>query len=662
MSNDICVVGTDPITCTSCKLCSKKCPTEVDLEKVVVFKRYLEEPRGSHRDLFLLINNLLINSEESEWIRDVKTGKDDVYFFPGCSALYDILLQRDTNYSGSAQAIVKTLNYLGISPKIIYGCCGHDLYYAGRLDEFEEMRKNLKEKLPKKIEAKGKNELIENEKMAKETIDKGKIIVGCAECFHSLKNFYNVEVVHFSDFVLENIDKFNFKKTELKTTYHDPCRLGRHNSIYDSPRKVLEKISDFREMEFIKENSHCCGVSAWMNCNKESKKQREDRLKEAELTDAEYLIVNCPKCRVHLDCVYYEENYKGEPKKLNIIDFAELVGYSLDIYNPLGKEKSYEVKKTKGKQIEPIEIVKDPIKYVNDELVEHAFRCSTCYSCVEICLTKYHTPEMMEEVRKFFVDKNLSPQAHRRIYNSLVKFGNVFDDTRVIAEENENAEIIYFPGCVAKYRNSTLIESTKRILRELGIKYTIPKELVCCGSVMFRTGHDPSFLVKKNTEIMKGRKVITSCSGCFATLKKNYEGIDVMHTSDFIKDKIGKLKMKGVKAKVSFHDPCHIGRKFGFYEPPREVIKLIPQTELIEFKENRENAQCCGAGGGIKSAKPDLANKLAKKRMQDAKELGVDLVLSICPFCELNLGQNSDMKVIDLVDYLVMAIDGKGIK
>ncbi|MBN1786221.1 MAG: hypothetical protein JW825_04460 [Candidatus Methanofastidiosa archaeon] len=632
-----CEIGT-VLDCATCKRCSLVCPTELNLEKVVRISRYLKDPKGSHRNVFKVTSKLAGMAETQSWLKKGETGTDIAYF-PGCSALFDILLQRDTNYSGAAEAAVLSLNKLGFKPEIIYGCCGHDLYYSGALDEFEIVKKELSKKLEGK-----------------------KIVVGCGECYHMLKNVYNADVITFAEFVFEQHPKF--EKTDLKTTYHDPCRLGRYNEIYDAPRELLKKASDFREMENIREEAICCSVSAWLNCNKHAREVRFNRIREAKATGADYIVTACNKCSIHLDCVHYELN-KEEVKDLEgikIIGLEEVVGYALGVYDPFKEEKSYEVSEIKGKFLEPITIEKDLERYIDEDLIEQAFRCTSCKNCTIVCPVHYDTPGLMMEVfRPELVKRGYAPEKHTKIASVLKKTGNAFGvETGVKSKVNPKAKYIYFPGCVAQYRRDDVFQATVKILDLLGVDYEIPEGLVCCGSVLKRTGHPMDFLIEQNMKVLKGKPIITSCSGCYATLKKDYEGLDVHHITDIIKENIGKLPLKEVKKKVMYHDPCHLGRKFSYYDVPREIIKAIPGIELVPFDKEKENAQCCGAGGGVKSAKPDLANDLAKKKMEEAKGKDVDMVVSSCPFCELNLADNcEDIPVVDILNLIMESLGVK---
>ena len=122
-----------------------------------------------------------------------------------------------------------------------------------------------------------------------------------------------------------------------------------------------------------------------------------------------------------------------------------------------------------------------------------------------------------------------------------------------------------------------------------------------------------------------------------------------------IKD--NKINLKGKNnLKVTYHDSCHLGRHAGEYEAPRNVIKAI--SDLVEMENNKEKARCCGSGGGVKSAYGDLSNSIAELRIKEAEETDADLLVSACPFCKLNLSQNSDnLEVLDLSEFVFNHLD-----
>ena len=112
-----------------------------------------------------------------------------------------------------------------------------------------------------------------------------------------------------------------------------------------------------------------------------------------------------------------------------------------------------------------------------------------------------------------------------------------------------------------------------------------------------------------------------------------------MDVSEFLVDKLDSSKMHNVDMKVTWHDPCHLGRGQNIKDQPRKIIEMIPG---VEFEEMKYPCQCCGAGGGIKSGKPDIALDLSKSKAEMIKDTGAEAVITICPFCELNLQDGLD--------------------
>ena len=214
--------------------------------------------------------------------------------------------------------------------------------------------------------------------------------------------------------------------------------------------------------------------------------------------------------------------------------------------------------------------------------------------------------------------------------------------------------MLYFRGCTAREKQTGISQATERLLKEAGVDYRILDDEKCCGSVLLRTGFlkEAEEQIRRNTDVLKGEKIITSCAGCYKTLKDDYEGLDVIHISQLL-DKLikeGKIKISKKDFDVTYHDSCHLGRHGGVFDEPREVIKSV--ANLIEMENNRESSLCCGAGGGVKSAYPEIANQMAELRINQAKQTGCSTLVTPCPFCKLNL-ENEDMEVLDLTEFLV---------
>ena len=243
--------------------------------------------------------------------------------------------------------------------------------------------------------------------------------------------------------------------------------------------------------------------------------------------------------------------------------------------------------------------------------------------------------------------------------------------------------LVYYVGCMATYRLPSIAKSTIEILKESGIDFTVlgDKEW-CCGSVALRTGHIDiaKKLAEHNVEEIKKLgvdRVVTACAGCYRTFKVDYPellgtddlGFEVLHVPELLHELIetGKVELQQLDKTVTFHDPCHIGRHMDLYEIPRVVLQKVPGLELVEMERNKENARCCGAGGGVRSAFRDLSRNLADRRLEDAEETKAEILTTACPFCTYNLREavdrnGTDIEMLDLPELFVRLLRKKSRK
>ena len=169
-----------------------------------------------------------------------------------------------------------------------------------------------------------------------------KIVFSCAECYRTFKEDYpkyvelDCELQHISELLSDRMDKdgLSLREVKKKVTYHDPCRLGRHLGVYEAPRDVLKAIPGMElvEMSRNREESLCCGTSAFTNCDVYSKQIRVERLLEAKSTGAEVLITSCPKCQIHFKCAMVSKGKaKGPDVEIPVMDWAEFVANALGV-------------------------------------------------------------------------------------------------------------------------------------------------------------------------------------------------------------------------------------------------------------------------------------------------------------------------------------------
>ncbi|MBC7109780.1 MAG: (Fe-S)-binding protein [Archaeoglobi archaeon] len=223
---------------------------------------------------------------------------------------------------------------------------------------------------------------------------------------------------------------------------------------------------------------------------------------------------------------------------------------------------------------------------------------------------------------------------------------------------------LYYAGCMASYRVPSIAKATAKVLEAGGIDFEVLGEGErCCGSVLLRTGQRDAFekVARENAEILqKYDRIITTCAGCYRTFKFDYPeffdiNAEILHTTEIVAELLreGRLKVSPMKTKIIYHDPCHLGRHSGVYEPPREILSMIPGAELVEFERSREESLCCGAGAGVRSAFPELSRRIASQKVREAENKGADLIVSACPFCEYNLRDASErVRVADILELI----------
>lgn len=304
------VLGSNDVwKCLSCGLCHEVCPSGVDFLSFTREVRMLARTQGNtgiptHEGVFESLEQVLTAGEVTA--PPLEQGKTDdgaeVLYFAGCLPFFDAMF-KDVGFAGMqiADDVVRLLNHYGIVPAVAYGCCGHDAFWNGDVQVFEELKK--------------KNVAMVQKRGVK------KIIFSCPECYRTFKMEYpemNVELLHIAEFLAQQ--DMEGTGDDREYTYHDPCRLGRHLGIYDAPREVLACLGvELREMEHHHELARCCGTAAWMGCDWKSEEIRKERLDEAERV-ADVLVTACPKCQIHFKCTLSHEK-----RDMVVKDLVEVV-------------------------------------------------------------------------------------------------------------------------------------------------------------------------------------------------------------------------------------------------------------------------------------------------------------------------------------------------
>jgi fumarate reductase (CoM/CoB) subunit B len=312
---------------------------------------------------------------------------------------------------------------------------------------------------------------------------------------------------------------------------------------------------------------------------------------------------------------------------------------------------------------------------------EGLYSCTSCSKCVEVCPKEINTfGGAIEKLREIACREGVGPLPPHKHIKELIettgrsveptgrgKYGEGFIKAVSKGETGKKPKIAVFTGCMVDYKLPEIAEALIKVLKKHGVNVDVPEGQVCCGSPMLRTGQTDVVeeLVKKNYEALKDYDtIITVCAGCGSTLKNDYPrygaNLNVKDISEFLADRLNTKDMKPVNMKVTYHDPCHLARGQGIREEPRSILKRIKGVEFVEMEKPD---QCCGAGGGVRAGKPEIAAGLGGKKAEMVRDLEVDAVVTICPFCEYNIKDclessgMKDVKVLNLLKLLEMAYD-----
>lgn len=299
---------------------------------------------------------------------------------------------------------------------------------------------------------------------------------------------------------------------------------------------------------------------------------------------------------------------------------------------------------------------------VTDAVRDGLFTCTTCQACWKICPKNIEIPgKAIEKLRALANKKGYTLPRHQEVAALIKNSGRSIPRTEptfleqvgeVIEPYGEvKATLGFFVGCLYNMRMPQTALDALEIFRRNGIRVIIPRDQICCGSPLIRTGQIGFLDSMKQQNIGAFRNlpidaVVTMCAGCGSTLKNDYRTpFKVMDISEVL-TKYGIEPPSRLDIKATYHDPCHLLRGQGIRELPRELIRQV--VDLVEMP-----ARCCGSGGGVKSGLPDEAKTLAIQRDQEIQKTGAEIVISSCPFCELHIGQHTDKPVKNITTVLL---------
>ncbi|MGV6828462.1 MAG: (Fe-S)-binding protein [Flavobacteriales bacterium] len=247
--------------------------------------------------------------------------------------------------------------------------------------------------------------------------------------------------------------------------------------------------------------------------------------------------------------------------------------------------------------------------------------------------------------------------------------------------QGKQPEVLFWVGCAGSFddRAKKITKAFVKLLHKAQVEFAVlGTEESCTGDPAKRAGNEFLFQMQAmtNIEVLNSyeiKKIVTACPHCFNTLKNEYPALggnySVMHHTQFLKSLLedGRLKVEGGKFKgkrITFHDPCYLGRANNEYEAPRDLLKKL-EIELIEMKRCKSKGLCCGAGGAQMFKEPEKGNKdINVERTEEALETNTQIIAAGCPFCNTMLTdgvkvkeQEEQVQVLDIAEMILQAED-----
>jgi len=321
---------------------------------------------------------------------------------------------------------------------------------------------------------------------------------------------------------------------------------------------------------------------------------------------------------------------------------------------------------------------------INDDVV---FLCTACDACRQVCPANISIEEIMREIRSKIVEAGRFPKTLIDALESTVKYGNPWGLPRSHRtkwceglpvkdfSKGDNAEILLFVGCTASYdtRVQEVAKSLVKILTKAKVDFGIlGADENCCGDPVRWIGETGLFgeLKEKNKKLFEKHgvsKIVTISPHCYDTFKSYYDlnGIEIQHYTEFLYDLLKTKKitpLKEIKIRVTYQDPCILGRKHKVFDKPREIIKSIPGVNLIEMSRIKDESFCCGGGAGRVWLEIPVKERLSIARLNEAKSTNPDVLATSCPFCLMMLEDaarvvgEERVKVRDIAEILVESL------
>jgi fumarate reductase (CoM/CoB) subunit B len=288
-------------------------------------------------------------------------------------------------------------------------------------------------------------------------------------------------------------------------------------------------------------------------------------------------------------------------------------------------------------------------------IVDVAWICSMCDRCAQACPSRIELPKAMLNVRgALYGERPLRP-GHERLVRNIDHYGLSVEPSQGLGmvTRSRGAKVAYFPGCIASQRETGILQGALDLIEATGAEVDVPAGLMCCGSPLAKLGDEVRRrrCMEENLKVLERYdQVVTSCPGCTVQLTEGY-GLEAMHITEFLTEasSLERLEFKSstTPTKTALHLACHLSRGVGPHttEGTYRLIGMVPGIELVETDDM---AVCCGAGGSLLSGYPDIAYRMAERKVGTALSAGAQLMTTACPFCVMNLRRPGNIELMEL--------------
>lgn len=323
------------------------------------------------------------------------------------------------------------------------------------------------------------------------------------------------------------------------------------------------------------------------------------------------------------------------------------------------------------------------------ESEEVIYACTTCGQCVVRCPRQVKIIDNVRGMRSMLASVGTVPGSYRPVIGSLHSHGNPWSGERSKRTEwvrdldvpsfGDGTEYLLFICCTSCYdvRSQKIARSVVELLKRAGVSFgVIGEEESCCGESVRKIGDEELFqkLAQGNIQLFQSRgvkKIITTSPHCLFAFRKEYPELGgefkVLHHSQFLAQLVEEGRLKPAKSsgrRISYHDPCYLGRHNEVFDEPREVLRSVADGELQELDRIRSNSLCCGGGGGRIWMETAPGERFGDLRVQEALAKGAQALVTACPYCVVMLeastktmGKEEELPVLDISEVLLQSLD-----